>query len=85
MPFSCDVPNLSHEECFAVAGTSVSSRFSVNSSKHSGRSRNRCPDAPSLSLFLFLFWIIGFVSRQLPVEDELVPEFDDNPVTARGT
>ena len=43
----------------AVAGTSVSSRFSVNSSNHSGRSRDRYPDAPPLSLFLFLFWVFG--------------------------
>ena len=43
----------------AGAGTSVSSRFSINSSNHSGRSRNRSPDAASLSLILFLFWGVG--------------------------
>ena len=49
----------------AGAGTSVSSRFSVNPFDYSGRSRNRFPAAPSLSLFLFLFWVFG-VSRQFP-------------------
>ena len=86
------------------ASTSASSRFSGNSSNHSGKSRNRFPDAPSLSLSLFLFWVLG-VSRQFPdrhfalagledvldesydgdAEDELEPEFDDNPGTTRGT
>ena len=40
MPLSWDVPNLSHEKC-AGAWISVSSRFSVNSSDNSGRSRRR--------------------------------------------
>ena len=77
----------------AGAGTSVSSRFSVNSSNRSGRSRNRFP---SLSLFLSLFWVFGgspdrhFAllldlmdvldeSCGSDVEDELELEFDDNP------
>ena len=91
----------------AGAGTSESSRLSVNSSNHSGRSRNRSPDACSLLLFLLLFWDV-FALRRFPdaclslrsvagledvldescggdVEDELVPEFDDNPGTTRGT
>ena len=90
----------------AGAGTSVSSRFSVNSSNHSRRSRNRSSEARLLSLF-FLFWVSSG-SCQFPgagsslrsvaglqdvldescggdVEDELVPEFDDNPGTTRGT
>ena len=89
-------------EMCAGAGTSVSSRFSENSPNRSGKSRNRFPDAPSLSLFYFLFWVFGYrASCQLrsvaglddvldesfggEVEDELVPEFDDNPGTTRGT
>ena len=46
----------------AGAGTSVSSRLSVNSFNHSGRSRNRSPDARLLSLFVFLFGFF-FVNR----------------------
>ena len=91
----------------AGAGTSVSSRFSVNSTNHSGKSRNRSSDARLISLFFFLFRFFG-ESRQFPgarssprsvsgledavdeycgsdVEDELVPEFDNNPGTTRGT
>ena len=88
-------------------GTTVSSRFSVNSSNHSGKSRNGSCDARLSSFFLFWFWVFG-ESRKFPgagsslrsvagledvldescggdVEDELVPEFDDNPRTARGS
>ena len=39
----------------AGAGTFVSSRFSVNTSNHSGRSRNRSSEARLLSLFYFCF------------------------------
>ena len=42
-------------------GTSLSSRFSVSSSNHSGKSRNRFPDARALSLF-FVF-ILGLGDR----------------------
>ena len=44
----------SSEVC-ADAGTSVSSRFSVNSSDHSGRSRNQSSEARLLSPFLNVF------------------------------
>ena len=47
------------------ASTSASSRFSGNSSNQTRKSRNRFPDAPSLSLSLFLFRVFG-VSRQFP-------------------
>ena len=36
-----DVPHLSDEKVFASAGTSASSRLSVNSFNHFGRSRNQ--------------------------------------------
>ena len=36
------------------ANTPSSSRFSVNSSNHSGKSRNRFPGTGTLSLFLFV-------------------------------
>ena len=49
----------------ASADTSGSSRFSVNSSNHSGRSRNRSSEARLLSLFLFMFLVFGG-SRQFP-------------------
>ena len=49
----------------AGAGTSVSSRFSVNSSNHSRRPHNRSSEARLLSLFLFWFWVFG-ESRQFP-------------------
>ena len=46
------------EKCLRVrsldAGTSLSPRCSVNSSNHSGKSRNRFPDASTLSLFVGL-------------------------------
>ena len=54
----------SREMC-AGAGTSASSKNSVNSSNHSGRSRNRSSDVRLLSLFSFLFWVFG-ESRQFP-------------------
>ena len=41
------------------AGTYASSRFSVNSSNHSGRSRKRSSEALLLYLSLFLCWIFG--------------------------
>ena len=51
-------------EMCAGAGTSVSSKFSMNSSNH-GKSRNRFPDAQSLSLF-FILSGGSCVSRQFP-------------------
>ena len=39
------------------ANTLSSSRFSVNSSKHSGKSRNRIPCAGTVSLLLLVFWV----------------------------
>ena len=41
----------------AGAGTTVSSRFSVNSSNHSRGSRTRTTESRLSSLFLFLFWV----------------------------
>ena len=43
----------------ADACNSVSSRLSVNSSNHSGRSANGSVDFFLSSLFLFLFWVLG--------------------------
>ena len=55
----------------AGARTSVSSRLSLNSSNHSGRSRKRSSEARLVSLFFhFCFEFC---------EDEFVPEFDGNP------
>ena len=45
----------SWEMCAAGAGTSVSSRFSVNSFNHSGRPRNRSSEARLMCFFLFLY------------------------------
>ena len=49
----------------AGAGTSVSWRFSVNSSNDWGRSRKRSSESRLSSLFLFLFWVLG-ESRLFP-------------------
>ena len=90
------------------AGTSVSSRFSVNSS-HRSRKFSQTVVRVSIVIPLFIF-VFGFFgeSRHFPgagsslrsgagledvldescggdVEDELVPEFDYNPRTTRGT
>ena len=46
-------------EMFADAGTSASSRLSVNSPKHSGRSRKRLPAAPLWSSSTFLLSVLG--------------------------
>ena len=90
-------------------GTSVSSRFSVNPSIHSGKSSSII-GLPRLHLCPSFYWYdFGLLNRAsflVPdrplrsvaglddvldescgsdVEDELVPEFDDNPWTTRGT
>ena len=49
----------------AGAGKSVSSRFSVNSSNHSEKSRTRTSEARLLSLFFFVLSFFG-ESRQFP-------------------
>ena len=46
-------------EMFADAGTSASSKLSVNSSNHSGRSRKRLPAAFSWSSFKFWLLVLG--------------------------
>ena len=90
----------------AGADTSVSSRFSVNSSKHSASSRPRSSEAQLSSLFfccdllanraIFLvhhrhFALLLVLKMYLmslavsDVEDELVPELDDNSGKTRGT
>ena len=63
---------------FADAGTSVSSRLSVNSTNHTGRSRKRFPAA---------CWFEEVLDEYCgsDVEDELAPELDDNPGTTTGT
>ena len=48
------------------ANTPPSSRFSVNSSNHSGKSRNQFPDAGVMSLFLFVFWVSVGSRDQFP-------------------
>ena len=50
----------------AGADTSVSSRLSVNSSNHSGRSRKRSSESRLPSLFLFWFWVFGSDPHQFP-------------------
>ena len=68
--------------------------------RRSGRSRKRSSESRLSFLFVFWFWVSGFVSLQFPeagssrrsaagpdevkscdvdVEDELVPELDNNP------
>ena len=46
-------------EMFADADTSASSRLSVNSPNHSGRSRKRLPAAPLWSSFKCLLLVLG--------------------------
>ena len=53
-------------EMCAGASTSVSSRLSVNSSNHSGRSRKRSTESRLPSLFWFWFWVFGSGPRQCP-------------------
>ena len=50
----------------AGAGTSGSSRLSVNSSNHSGRSRKWLSESRLSSLFLFLFWVFEGDPHQSP-------------------
>ena len=52
---------------FAAAGTSASSRLSVNCSDHSLRSRKRFPAAPLSSLFFVLFWWILVDRTSFPI------------------
>ena len=44
----------------------VSSKLSVNSSNHSGRSRKRSSESRLSSLFLFLSWVFEGDPRQSP-------------------
>ena len=59
----------------AGAGTSVSSRFSVNSSNHSGRSRNQSSDSRVSFLFSFLFWVFEGDPHQFPGAGPLLPSW----------
>ena len=68
----------------ASAGTSVSSRFSVESSSHSGRFCKLFPGAPSLRREFGGFNELD-ESCGNDVEDELALELDDNPGTTTGT
>ena len=69
---------------FAGAGSSASSRFSVKSSSHSGRSCKRLPAAPlrqfpgAPSLLRELAGLEDVLDESCgsDVEDDLVPEFD---------
>ena len=53
---------------FASACTSVSSRLSVNSSNHSGSSRNVAKGCPRLDCYPSFYFCFGFFgeSRQIP-------------------
>ena len=66
---------------FADAGTSVSSRFSVKSSNHSGRSRKHCLFV--VLFFLFCFLVLGDLSRFPDISSSLrefagFDEFDES-------
>ena len=92
---------MSPEKMCAGTGISVSSRLSVNSYNHSGRTRKRSSESRLSFLFLFWFLVIGFVSPQFPgarsllcsvaetspvdVRDEVVPELEDNTGKTKGT
>ena len=62
-------------ELRAGAGTSVPSRFSVNSSKHSRRSRNQSSDSRLPFLFSFLFWVFEGDPHQFPGAGQLLPSW----------
>ena len=67
----------------AGAGTSVSSRLSVNSSNHSGKSWRKLSSANSLLRSGAGLEDVLDESCGGNVEDELVPELDDNPRTTK--